>query len=209
MNKNIELRYVQIFEALVTAIAMCELHSRELYDDVDKLNEEPEKLLRVLSRVWGIVDDIYRVRQLVQSIPGLNMRTPQMRRFITGTEITETFLHYIQHLRQELTKPESITTPVWGSLSWIDPLDETKCYTAVLGRVDGEVQNYSCVFDRYEKKWVSRVAINIKGASFNIDPVLEEVQRAKSYVLQWLTDRSSFALEVKVEYPVFAMKIEI
>ncbi|OAZ10432.1 hypothetical protein TH4_09395 [Thalassospira tepidiphila MCCC 1A03514] len=137
------------------------------------------------------------------------MRSPEMRKFLSRTEVVEAFRHYIQHLRQELAKPESITTPVWGSLSWVDPSDKLKCYTAMLGRSDGKVQNYSCVYDRQEQKWVSHVAINIKGTSFNIDPVVEEIQRTKSFVFQWLSDKSSKGMSINVEYPVFAMRIEI
>lgn len=208
MNKSIQMRYVQLFEALVTGIAMCELHNRELYSDISVLRENPGRLLRVLANVWSLVDDIYRIRQLVQSVPGLNVRSPEMRRFLSKTEVVEILRHYIQHLRMELAKPESITTPVWGSFSWIDPLDELTCHTAILGRTSGKVEHYSCVYDRFENKWVSRTAINIKGTTFNIDPVVDEVDRIKVFVLNWLTKQSSDSLSLKVEYPVVTTRAE-
>lgn len=45
-----------------------------------------------------------RLREVAQAVPGLSMKTPELRLFLNDTAIAEEFRRYIQHLRTELSK---------------------------------------------------------------------------------------------------------
>lgn len=116
-----------------------------------------DDVLHAFATVWQMVDGVYRVRELAQSVPGLNRRDVQVRLFLEATAIADQFRHYVQHLRGEFTKKDPNRFPVWGSLGWVDASDESASHVAVTGSVPAGTELASAVFDRAENRWVSRV----------------------------------------------------
>ncbi len=131
-------------------------------------------VLHAFATVWQIVDAVHRVRELAEGMPGLNKGDAWVRRFLDNTAIAEEFRHYVQHLRGELSKPDVGRFPVWGSLSWVSASDPLRLFTAVTGVVSPGMQISSGVFDSHENRYVSRVALSVKGPVFNVDPIVEE-----------------------------------
>jgi hypothetical protein len=130
-------------------------------------------LLHTVATVWQIVDAVHRVRDLAQATPGVSQRDAAVRTFLGATTIAEQFRHYVQHLRGELAKPEVDRFPVWGSVSWVSAEDEGVMFTAVTGAVAAETEISGGVYDRVERRWVSRVSLSIRGVVFNVDPIVE------------------------------------
>lgn len=131
-------------------------------------------VLHALAMVWEIVDAVHRVRELAENMPGLNTNEPFVRRFLNATKAAETFRDYVQHLRNELAKKDVDPFPVWGSLTWVDPGNSSKVFAAFIGELRPGSDVRVGVFDAHEGRFVSRVALSVKGMFFNVDPMVEE-----------------------------------
>jgi hypothetical protein len=135
--------------------------------------EAREDLLHVVATVWQIVDAVHRVRELAQATPGMNQGDAAVRGFLASTPVAETFRHYVQHLRGELGKRDVDRFPVWGSVSWVTSTDDTMTFTAVTGSVPAGSEISGAVYDRLERRWLSRVSLSVRGIVFNVDPVVD------------------------------------
>jgi hemerythrin-like domain-containing protein len=71
------------------------------------------------------------------------------------TKIAEYYRHYIQHLRQELTKRDLNLFPVWRTLSWVDPEDSNNTYIEVIGSRIKNTNYPDCTYDTKNRKWIS------------------------------------------------------
>jgi len=147
--------------------------------------ESLDDVLHAYATVWQLVDAVHRVRELAEAVPGLSKSDPKVRRFLDSTEIAEEFRNYVQHLREELSKRDVDKFPVWGALSWVAATDERRVTTVFTGVVlpGQEVQASTGAFDAQEKRWVSRVALSVRGRVFNVDPVVEEAATFCDHIL--------------------------
>ncbi len=68
---------------------------------------------------WSIVDSIYRLRSLVNQIPGIKQRDlPQRKIFLNKTKEVQGFRHTLQHLNNEIKLLADQGRPTWGTLYW-------------------------------------------------------------------------------------------
>ncbi len=131
-------------------------------------------VLQALALVWQIVDAVRRVRELAENLPGLSKGEAFVRRFLATTETAETFRNYVQHLRTELAKKDVDPFSVWGSLMWVDPADPSTVFATFVGDMHPGSDVRVGVFDAQEKRFVSRVALSVKGIFFNVDPMVDD-----------------------------------
>jgi hypothetical protein len=142
-----------------------------------------EEVLHALATVWQVVDAVHRIRELAEAMPGLNKGNAWVRRFLGATATAEEFRNYVQHLREELSKPDVDRFPVWGALSWVTDSDERRIHTAFTGAMLPGTEIRTGAFDSHQGRWVSRVALSVKGLIFNVDPVVEEATTFCDHVL--------------------------
>ena len=145
-----------------------------------RIPTDNSQLFPALAACWSFIDSLYRIRQIAQGAPKVNARSPEMRSFLSATRIADEYRHYIQHLRREVAKDPPNSTPVYGSLSWVDPISPQTCHTVLLGVVPSDQSNTSCVFDTRHNRWVSRVCLGVASLSFNFDPIYDATFAAKS-----------------------------
>ncbi|MBL8100057.1 MAG: hypothetical protein JNK81_12795 [Anaerolineales bacterium] len=206
MNEYLESRKLKCLDGLHYSFEIMKLNYIDLYDRCIQIQENQENIIRVLSQCWLIVDMIHRVREISQSIPSLNKKNNELQEFIFQTKSIEDCRHYIQHLREELSKSPPSLFPVWGSLSWVDPNDSSNCFIAVFGAINKGINYSSCVYDNLEKRWVSKVTLGVENLSLNFDPLYESAIKFKDFIIPWLIENSSVNLKIKKEIPIFSVK---
>ncbi len=209
MHASKDLRNLKCLDGLHYSFEMLDYNFSTLYESCYLINSEQKNLIPSLSKCWSIIDTIHRIREISQAIPGLSNKNKELVCFLRETNIAEEFRHYIQHLRSELSKKELDPFPVYGSLSWVDPNDENISHTAIIGtQIDG-TSYPSAVYDRYKRKWVSKVTISVNDKSFNFDTVYEATIKFKSYIIPWM--RSSYIGDVNVpsRVPIMSAKITL
>lgn len=208
MHATHDTRLVRCLDALSMSFSILEQIDSELYATCARLPSDKALLPSVFWRAWSFVDTVHRIREVAQAVPGLNSKTPEMRKFLGSTEVAESFRHYIQHLRGELSKIPGNTFPAWGNLVWVDPNDPHVTHMALAGAQVGETQYVGLVFDTVEKRWVSRVALSVGGLSFNFDRITLECMEFRNFILPWLVQKFAPGINIKDELPIISVRIQ-
>jgi hypothetical protein len=209
MHAKDDPRLFRFLDGFHQSLALITIQYADLCAVQSRLTPEDQVLImRGISLAWSIVDSVHRVRELAEAMPGLKASDKERRDFLAATAIAEGFRHYIQHLRGELSKPEIDNFPVWGTFSWVDPKDDKQCYSALTGTIVGKISIQSCVFDSWEKRWVSKVTISIRGQSFNIDPIYAATIRFCKHAVQWIVGLKSGQFKVQENIPVVLARFE-
>ncbi len=207
MHASTDIRKVKCFDGLNVAFGLIENSYNGLHEECCKLMNKKANAIDVLSRCWSIVDNVHRVREISQSTPGLSNKNDSLKSFLSKTTVAEDFRHYIQHLRKELSKKEIDPFPVWGTISWIDIDDNDLSHTAILGAQIEGTSYAGCVYDTFEKKWVSKVTLSVQNLSFNFEPVFEATHKFKQFIIPWIIDTYKPGIQLKTEIPIISAKV--
>ena len=208
---TLAVRRIKVLDGLFYSFRLLEHHYENLYPACNKVRESPDTAVAILAGCWGFIDMLHRARELAQLVPGLGRRNAELSLFLRTTGLAEEYRHYMQHLRRELGNTEAHGFPVWGSISWVDPQDESLSHTVMIGSLPPDTKtNFSgAVFDSLKKKWVSRVSLGIRGSSFNFDPMLEAAKRFEAYVIPWILDRAGIATLPKGQLPIVTARFVV
>lgn len=201
------LRRVKILDGLFYSFRLLEHHHDAMYPRCCQIRQQRREIVPALAACWGFVDVLHRLRELSQVVPGLSRKNSHLKNFLNRTKLAEKYRHYIQYLRGELSKVETNSYPVWGSLSWVDPDDSLGCHTVMIGAQLPKTEYTSTVYDRVERKWVSRVTLGIAGSSFNFDPVFEDVRIFEVFIMPWLEELEADTLNMTEELPIVTARI--
>jgi hypothetical protein len=209
MTMSIELRKIRCIDGLHYSFEMAKYFHENLYGDCCAINEDNSRAIQAIAGSWGFIDALHRIREIAQSTPGINVKHQEMRAFLRSTELAEEFRHYIQHLRGELANDPLNTFPVWGAISWVDPNKPNRCHTAMLGAQIQGTQFSSCVYDRLNNNWVSKVALTVNDKSFNFDPIYMAVERLRKYLIPAIIKGSSSEIEFHEKLPIISVDFEL
>lgn len=207
MNEAIEIKKIKCLDGLYFSFEMIDFYYKNLYENCLTLHDNNEKLAEILSKCWGFVDSLHRIREIVQALPTISAKEREIKSFLESTQDFEDFRHYIQHLRGELCKDPPNPYPVWGSVSWVDQNDNHMVHTAIIGAQIPGTQYTSCVYDRKENRWVSKVVLGADGKSLNFDFLYNSIQKLKEYIIPKLLEGYSKEIKVQMKVPIFSAKI--
>src|SRR3990172_5329495 len=209
MHASTDLRNLKCFEGLHYSFEILEYNYKELYEKCASIKNNNEDLIPALSMCWSIIDSIHRIREISQAVPGLNKKGQNLISFLNETKIAEDYRHYIQHLREEVSKKNLNPFPVWGSLSWIDPDDESNSHSVIFGSKIEGTRYSGCVYDLLERKWVSKVSLSIKNYSFNFDPLYNASMKFKNFILPWIKSNYKHGIDIKDKLPIISTRFEL
>jgi hypothetical protein len=207
MLTNLYVRNIRCLDGLHYSFELLQHFQGSLYAVCCKIPDNNSNVVPALGYAWGFIDTLHRIREIARSLPRLSVKHPEVRHFLKATALAEEYRHYIQHLRNELSRDPPNTFPVWGSLSWIDESNNRRSYTVLLGSQIPGTQFSSCVYDRVKQAWVSRVCLSAAGTSFNFDHVYESVVRFREFILPWLTEALSGRVCVQGNLPILTVEI--
>ena len=207
MINPIDLRKIRCIDGLHYSFQVLEYFYDQLYETCCLIHKEPKNIAIALASCWGFIDTLHRIREISQSTPGINVKSAEMRAFLSATNIAEEYRHYIQHLRGELAKDPPNTFPVWGTISWVDPELKNRCHTAIFGaQIQGTTFD-GCVYDRVTMSWVSRVCLGVNSKSFNFDPIYQSVVKLKKYLIPEILNNTSPIVKFHEKLPIISMDI--
>lgn len=207
MLNSLDLRKIRCFDGLHYSFQLLRHFEAELWGTCCKIPGDNSQIISALVSCWGFVDTVHRIREISQSIPGVSTKHAEMRAFLSATSVAEDYRHYIQHLRSELTKTPPNSFPVWGSLSWIDPIIPTRTHIAVLGAQIPGTRNTGCIYDTVERKWVSKVCLGVDNQSFNFDTVFLASLRFESFILAHLTEGAPDEVRFHNKLPIITVDV--
>jgi len=202
MLTALDLRKLRCLDGLHYSFEILEFTHQSLWQTCCAIRSDNSKAAVALSHCWSFIDSLHRIREIAQAVPGLGSKHLEMRTFLSATSLAENCRHYIQHVRHELSKDPPITFPVWGSLSWVDPDDETNCYTAMLVDQIAGTQYTGCVFDTVEGRWVSKVCLGVDSHSFNFDLMHQAALRFRAFVIPMLVESAAPEIQFHDKLPI-------
>jgi hypothetical protein len=207
MDSREDPRKIKCFDGLCFAFDILEYNYQGLHNACSIIKDNKKNLIPALSRCWSIIDQLHRIREISQAIPSLSHKNCQLVEFLEATQVAELCRHYIQHLRSELLEQPLAPFPVWGALSWVDHMDATKAHTVIMGTQLEGIQYASCVYDSFEKKWVSTVTLGVRGISVNFDQLYEEASKFRGFILSWIFKTYHKEIKITEVLPIYTAAI--
>ncbi len=131
------LRY--IFDMIAIAYARM---LEDLYNLSVNFPQKSEKkvVASAFLNGWSIVDNLYRLFQLLQDVPGLK-KTPPLEVYLRKLKDSEELRHGVQHIDNQLTNCASASIPLWGSLKWIYTPGEPDKGCIAMNLISGAVRS--------------------------------------------------------------------
>lgn len=209
MHAATDTRVVRCLDALSFSFSMLEHVHAELYPSCVSFLSDKNALPAAYWRAWSFIDLVHRIREVAQAVPGLSAKNKELSEFLSATELAETLRHYIQHLRGELSKTPGNSFPAWGNLAWVDANDPLLAHSAMSGAEVGQTTFGGCIFDRLERRWVSKVTLCAGDVSFNFDPIAEACLKFKEFVLPWMLKAYSPGVHLRSKLPIISMRVVV
>ena len=207
MHSDNDPRVVLCLDGLAMSFLMLDGIYSGLYPSCLKLPTDNASTAAAFLRCWSFVDVAHRIREVAQAAPGLSGKNVELLKFLRETTIVEKFRNYVQHLRGELSRKTPNTFPVWGSLSWMDANDEHLCHISHAGAQIGTVHHYGLIYDRLERKWVSKVALNVDELSLNFDLIYDFYKQFQGFIVPWLLAKYAPGIEVRPDLPITSIRM--
>lgn len=205
MLTALDLRKIRCLDGLHYSFQLLRNYHSNLWETCCKIPEDNSHVVSALASCWGFIDAVHRIREIAQSIPGLNVKHVEMRAFLSASSLAEDYRHYIQHLRGELAKNPPNSFPVWGSLSWVDGTNPQRAHIAILGAQIQGTQYTGCVYDTVRKQWVSKVCLGVIEQSFNFDTIFLSTLRFENFILPFLTEGASDEVQFHNKLPIVSI----
>jgi hypothetical protein len=128
--------------------------------------------VRAIADAWSIVDSLYRIRRLLENMPGIKQNSPQLQLFYRKTSCLKTLRNSIQHLDEYLDKYAVYKIPAWGRLSWVYPINAYQYKACMIA--PGDIQpDWKLYPSHYGKK--KRTPIDLITLMGNREVCLTEV----------------------------------
>lgn len=91
-----------------------------------------------ITEAWTLVDSVYRLRRLLEDMPGLKQKSPQMKLFYSRTKCLKSLRDSIQHLDGFIDKYVPYKIPALGRLSWNYPINNNRYKACMIA--PGDIQ---------------------------------------------------------------------
>ncbi len=186
-------KLVFYLDGLRYSFQMANLVSRRFRETLDEIarcyskNEyTEEQITSGLLDAWTLVDICYRVRELVQQMPGLSQKLPDIQIFLRGTEQIKDLRHYVQHLRNGIPNIPIQSNPLWGVVSWTPTNDKAVCYTIFSGNLVGGVSGHSLTLDTHNFQFVAEIKLLAGGIEIDLNSISDKLNKLKVCISDWI-----------------------
>lgn len=121
---SMEPKQLVAFDGLRYVLDMLGIAYSQLLEDLYRLSVDfpntrldKQVVASAFLNAWSIVDNLYRLYQLLHRVPRLK-RTPPLEVYLRAISEVENLRHGVQHLDARLSECVSASVPVWGTLQW-------------------------------------------------------------------------------------------
>jgi hypothetical protein len=147
-------------------------------------------IVEVTMDAWTMIDVVHRLRELLQQVPKLKKREPELQLFLRNTESIEHLRHYFQHFRTEIDSFAIRGMPLWGSLSWIFDQGDSQGPTnhlVIPGTFFKDIWAMGCTFDTQENRYVERVVLHAGPKKVDLADLNDSVVRFVDWYTKWFS----------------------
>jgi hypothetical protein len=141
--------------------------------------------LDALSSAWQLVDTVYRVRQLLRQVRGLEHKSPPLQLFLRGTIAVEEFRHLFQHLDSAIPRITGRAFPIMGVISWATPNPMLSC-TMTVGHWGPETHAHTLALDTWTGAFVNSIRLDAGTASLDLTSLHRATRKLATFLERWL-----------------------
>lgn len=185
-------KFALAFEAVKRCLLSCEVLRQRLWSEVKSVQHiveaggaVDELIAPALLSATAFVDFAYRFRHLVEVMPLVRQRAPEVLALIQATASVETARHHLQHMRRDLRATEPVLYPLLGAVSWVDG---NRSFTVCLSS-NAATDVASMSYDMVHGRFTADLAFDIKNTTVYFDAVLAQMRT----VYAWLAVHSAAA----------------
>jgi len=136
---RIDSRELYYFEVTITIIKMLEINYSRIFEMIEskdrKITQEP-----LIVEVWSIIDNFYRLKIILDKIPGIKKKEPWFQTMLKKLDSVEKPRHFIEHYDHEIENLQSKTLPPFGYLAYAVVVNSKTIQTMIA--VPGYVRKY-------------------------------------------------------------------
>lgn len=137
-TKKISKHDLYFIEANISIIEMIDIH----YENLFKLLLGSNKIadVSIIIEIWGIIDNFRKFRCLLNQLPGLKKKDPQIITYLKKIGTAENLRHFIQHFNKEIDNLNIKTLPPLGYISYAKMIDDKNVQSITI--VPGYLRKY-------------------------------------------------------------------
>lgn len=186
MSRTPQEKYVLLFEAMKRSLLAADMLLQRLASEVSALESDIDLRINIESRAVApllnavaFVDFAHRYGSIVDSLPLINKRAPEIRRLRVALAEVEKARNHLQHMRGDLSSNEDIKYSVLGSVAWANGQSSYTIFMSQPTPADA----HSIVYDRQERCWIAKHQYTVKDATINLDAVLSEMHSTYEWIV--------------------------
>jgi hypothetical protein len=181
-------------DGLKYSFQMARLVSKRIRETLDEIAKDhpdkytEEQITSGLLDAWTIIDICHRVRSIVQGMPGLARKLPEIQIYLRKTDHVEGLRNYVQHFRSEISNIPLESNPLWGALSWTPTGDKTSSFLIFSGNLASgvTVTARSLTFDTRNSQFLGELKLLANGMETDLFYVLNQLSKLKICISEWL-----------------------
>jgi hypothetical protein len=147
--------------------------------DFASIKDSESIIIGLYISALGLVDYFHRFYQIVQAMPLLNKKLPELRKLGKLMAPVTDCRNYLQHIRSKLSEHEQVKYPILGAISWVN--DGHNC-TLFAGQPTALYQLASITYDRILQRYVCQYQLAVGGHEIHIDSVYLELKSFWSWL---------------------------
>jgi hypothetical protein len=179
MKRNPQEKFVVLYDTA----KKCLLILDHLYADLEngtnqardaaKIKKDPSIVTSIYISALGLIDYFHRVHEVVSAMTLIRKDQPELKKLTKAIAPVKECRNYMQHMRGDLMKNDSIDYPILGAISWIH---EGRNYTLFSNQATQSFSLPGIAYDRFTENYVCKYQLIVGGHEIRLDTVYGEVK---------------------------------
>ena len=179
MKRNPQEKFVVLYDTA----KKCLLILDHLYADLEngtnqardaaKIKKDPSIVISIYISALGLIDYFHRVYEVVSAMTLIRKDQPELKKLTKAIAPVKECRNYMQHMRGDLMKNDSIDYPILGAISWIH---EGRNYTLFSNQATQSFSLPVIAYDRFTENYVCKYQLIVGGHEIRLDTVYGEVK---------------------------------
>ena len=190
LDRKPEEKFLLLFEAakrsLLTSdilLKRIKVQLKDFESSIDNNVDLGDKIAMPLIEVSALVDYSNRFYSIVDALPLIRKKAPEIERLRTSMKNVIEIRNYLQHMRGDLSSNKQIKYSILGSLSWIG---SGNCYTVFMTQ-PSQADAVGIAYDTQEKKWVTNYQYEVNNRLIYLDILYDEMKAAYDFITTLVT----------------------
>lgn len=142
-------------------------------EDSKKVETNPAIVTEIYISALGLIDYFHRFHEIVSAMTLIRKDQAELKGLARALAPVKECRNYLQHMRGDLNKNQTINYPILGGITWIH---DSRNYILFSNQ---PTQNYSLpsiVYDTVENKYLCKYQLVVGGHQIPIDTVYTEIK---------------------------------